>query len=559
MILNIGKSQNSLFAEQKSVLQNNKYNINDNSLPFKGVSAATHGFFSLIQTHEIAGPVIVNTFSMVIPRTAIDFFTRSKETGIETGRRELTSLISSSLMPGLYALGTGGLLGMFYGVKGTLPVNNSIMAHLKSAWDATSNKDFGNKSIEEYVVNTLKGTKKIVQGKSKSFSKKEIEEVSKIIAEYIKERVDKKNPKYEFKTVTKKVVGILKTEQELNVGSVESSVGNLIRSSKEMMVNVFHKYKTPEKIEKAFEKLTNICKKRTFAGLAIAGAIALSTQYVNRYLTKRKTGSSAFVGLPNYDKIANQKKKKNIFDWKLIAEKTASVAIMACMLGATLSEKMNPKKIWNFFVSKPHKLAAKLQFKGNFPSLNQLRLLSAVTYSGRMLAASDRNELRETNIRDIFGYLNWLVFGGFVTKLVGHSISGGKLCVEKKPFEGGGWIKKQLHIIKNTYLMSRNEINANYPKLAKNLTWQRNFAIGKGILYSTVILGAAIPLFNKYVTNKVVSKEINKQNFNNSRALVKNTFGNANKDSLINKFGFSLTREQNKKIFYGDFLKLKQK
>ena len=46
------------------------------------------------------------------------------------------------------------------------------------------------------------------------------------------------------------------------------------------------------------------------------------------------------------------------------------------------------------------------------------------------MAAKDKTELRESATRDYLGFLNWLVFGGFVTKLAAagfEKMSGQKL------------------------------------------------------------------------------------------------------------------------------------
>ena len=564
MILNTGKKQNSFPQRQRAAL-NNKHNVTPPSPAFKGMTAitnGTHNLFSLIQTHEIAGPTIVNLFSMVIPRSLIDF-TRSNEAGIETARRETTSLVSSSIMPGFYALGAGWLMskfGVFKGVKGTVPVNNSTMNYLKEAWDTTSNKNTSPRNIHKYVKNFLGNAEKLVDGKyvalTEGVSDKEFEKISGKITTYIHDHLRDHVKKDALKNVTKEAVDVFKAEQAIKIGKggLETSISQLINGGKDMFVEVFSKSNADEILKKS----KKICRYRTAAGLGIASTIAIGTQYVNRYLTKMKTGSDAFVGLPDYATRKDTGKKKGI-DLKLIGAKTASVATMWGILGASLSKEVRPKKIFKFFAEDSSKFLRQMQFKGKFPSLNQLALLSATTYSGRMLASHDMNELRETNIRDMFGFLNWLVFGGFVTKLTANKISETEILREKEKFKGGNWLEHKKHVIKNTFLLSASEIEATYGKKASKYLWQRNVAIGAGILYSTVVLGAAIPLFNKYVTNKIVSKKIKEQNFDNNKAFVETTFGDKNNNLLSHKYDFSLVQKHSKKLVYSDFMQHKQK
>ena len=112
-------------------------------------------------------------------------------------------------------------------------------------------------------------------------------------------------------------------------------------------------------------------------------------------------------------------------------------------------------------------------------------VLAAITYSGRMLAASDLNELRETDVRDMFGFLNWLVIGEFIGKLAGNAISGGEILKEKTKFQGGGPFKKAIHIIKNKFFMTEGEIRSIFPaEKAAKLLKQRNYSIAIKLLYS---------------------------------------------------------------------------
>ena len=56
------------------------------------------------------------------------------------------------------------------------------------------------------------------------------------------------------------------------------------------------------------------------------------------------------------------------------------------------------------------------QFNGMFPTLNQCRAISAVTYSGRIISSKNDNELKETALRDTCTFVNLYYLGDYVSK-----------------------------------------------------------------------------------------------------------------------------------------------
>ncbi len=518
MIRSFGQDQNLPLKDRKTSLDNKKAN----SLAFKGgwPGSAASSFFSMIQTNEIAGPTVVNISSMVIPRTAVDY-TRNEEAGIETARREVTSLVSSSLLPGFYAIAAGWLIGLLNNpmkVRSTLMTNNDMVDVLKNNWDKAENYTCDReKVLENTIKQTLKETKALVGDTEKGLSRKTADEFAIRLKKLIlnKDKLPIKKLKEGLKDLKTWAVEQVGAEQQLKVSSggkvVETSMKNLIGDMYNIPNELLLKYGCRQDVSSAVEKFKSLSNNKGVIGFSLAASIAISTQFINRYITQQKTGTSAFVGLPEYEKIAGHKieEKKEPSKFRLNAEKVASVGIMAYMLGATYASSLDPRKIVEF-ASKRTNLLEKLRFKGKFPTLNQLRALSAITISGRILASADVNELRETNTRDFLGFLNWLVFGGFVTKLTGDALEGNKVLNQKSGFKGGSWLQKKVHIIKNTFLKTDDEINAikNISQITKKrLIRNKNIAIAAGLVYSTLTLGIGVPLFNKYLTNKVADKK----------------------------------------------------
>ena len=56
------------------------------------------------------------------------------------------------------------------------------------------------------------------------------------------------------------------------------------------------------------------------------------------------------------------------------------------------------------------------QFEGLFPTMDQCRWISTATFVSRVFASEDRNELRETTIRDALTYSSLYFLGDYVSK-----------------------------------------------------------------------------------------------------------------------------------------------
>ncbi|HBG48217.1 MAG TPA: hypothetical protein DDW90_01660 [Cyanobacteria bacterium UBA9971] len=278
--------------------------------------------------------------------------------------------------------------------------------------------------------------------------------------------------------------------------------------------------------------------------------LGLSQQFVNRYMTKKRTGSNAFVGLSEEaKKEAEADKKDKNKRIKLTLAKAASVMTLLGLAASTLVMSVNPKTIWKTIGNKEN-LLKKLEFSSFWPTLNQLRsVIYPAILIGRVLASSDKNELRETNTRDIPGFLNWLVLGGFVSKIVGKKISNGQLINTSAPKEGKNILNKIGHFLTKEHLVSHAEIKALFENgkinevMKKSLNNKLNLSIFAGIAYSTLALGVFVPMLNKHITNKLTAKK-KPQSQTNSENTATVSFNSLNKDVFAD---FIKTQKQFKK------------
>ena len=521
----------------------NRYKKHTKQPSFSGMADVANLVFSQLQSNKIVEYTIVDIFSMVAPRTYIDY-TRSKEAGDETAFRETASVITNALGPGLAAVAIGHVLGKVMNnktklqINTSLPVNSETAEFLKEMWEKTAQepdilrpyhelkeKADKEKYLRKYAELVLNSTKGLVGDKkwnefkgNKEGLQAVTEEISGVILED-----NGKTPK----TAGEKLVHHFGAEENLRVFKsdkihINTNASNLVENICGVAKELFVKATTPQELDAGFEKLAKANTRKTILALGMMSTLAFATQFVNRYRTKQKTGSAAFVGLPEESKDdkdpKNQNKESKL---KLNLFKGASVLATIGMVAATLTNKIKPNEI--IAELKPKKLLSKLEPTSIWSTANQIKLVYGVNILGRILASTDTNELRETDTRDIPGFLNWLVLGGFVSKGVGmflsndkklEGIKGATLINTSEP-KKKGFMSGARQFIKRQFLKTHAEIEAmkfeglpteKAEEIKRILKGKLNKSIAAGLIYSTVMLGICIPLFNKHVTNRLVSK-----------------------------------------------------
>lgn len=531
MISNITPNQNNL-----NINNNNKFSRKNNHQPaFKGgvvadiVNKGANASFSWMESSPIIAPLFVDLVSMVIPRTIIDF-SRGEEAGIETFRREISSSYNLFLFPGVYALGTGAFVNAFLNESKKAPnimIDNASAEALSNAW-----KDAGGET-KKYAKNILRNIMGIDGVGDKPWKKIPEDQIDRL-AKRFADVLDGK-PGVRMKDFSDDVVKVLGAERGIRFyENINTTLGNLANNAAKMKNKVFSG-KSFDQIDSLIKNMKPLNNKKIICGIGIAAGIGAFTQYFNRILTKQKTGTDAFVGLPGYenmkdiDKVEEKENKNTLGLW---AGKIAASALMAYWVGWSLAKNKNPVKIVEFF-SKPKQVLKSLEFNNALPTMNQMKALMGITYIGRFLAAYDDNELKESAVRDNLGFLNLLVIGSLVSTgtafalakkknlNLSHVFNGTKLPDEiKLPKEGffkklTQGFKKLNHVLENFTKKTHREIDA--LKIDENVKNQvkgvSNISETVGLLYSALALGLFTPIFNKYMTNKAVQAKSKEASF----------------------------------------------
>ena len=481
---------------------------------------------------------------MVIPRTAYDMKKRGPEAGLETARRESMGTINHSLV-GTYGV-LGGMLvaaavNRVYGVRADkifadnrttdilakywhravkaekeLKLNNPKHAEHFDAVKTYLNDLFDNVKVYNTAKNAETGWTAIPAEDKKLV----VDKLYNLLKEGKADRIDKDSTAY-IKSVITAATGGEKVRLELrNSGKLVDSSSNTLQT---LIENIHNLSKTFVKgdIKKIFENaasvdtnsfvnaLKKMNNKRTAIGLGIATAIGMSTQPINKYLTFKKTGQTGFVGVPGREE-----------------DHSAGFKVLKGITGLVFGLGMI-----STITHKPREFMGKIQFKGMLPTINQLKFVYGMTIMSRLWAARDKDELRESAVKDSLGFLNLLVLGALVTKYTAKALDKSKSLFNmlSKNKTGGGFgnavmktrdevllstLKEHgISTVKDGKALKFNELMKLTGKLPEDVQKELkakmrvlNISQVVGYLYSCLVLGLGVPALNKHMTEKSDAK-----------------------------------------------------
>lgn len=499
----------------------------NNKVKFTGAFDAVTMGLRFLDTNQAWGANAVDLASMVIPRTTVDLINRGPAAGMETGRREASGTINHSLV-GVYGtvagLALASALNSKYGIKAhKLFVDDETLDILGKAWDKQVKS--GNAApLNDYLKDVFKGAETRVGDDWIRIPDDKLNSVVEKFSEVLNSKdapvtISKDLKAYAQSVIThatgsENTFRLAENQKTTSVSNLLDSIYSVSRTFVNNNKNVADAFASDLKNNKFIADLKHMNLRRSLLGLGIASAVGMSIQPLNIYLTKKKTGSDGFVGVEG-------RQKDNSAGFK--AMKAAAAAIFGGGILATIGMS-------DGFSG----LLKKIQFRGLVPTLDQFKFIYGVTIMSRFLVARDKDELRESVVKDVLGFFNWLVLGNFVAKMTANAMDQNLLNYSEKE-HGKGFFNK---IIKAP-LVSRDEVlhrglhaagidsveNGKalpFKQLLKKLSSKqvseaiRKETKGKlralsiaqvaGYLYSGLILGVGIPKLNIYMTNKSEEK-----------------------------------------------------
>jgi hypothetical protein len=511
-------------------------------------NAGLNTAMNFFATNQALGASATDMGFMVIPRTAVDM-TRTPEAGIETGRRELASCLLYACM-GFFGVGAAMTVGAISDVKKygkdvyKIPVGSQAVETLGSAWNDALDKhgrELGNnkdKVVKEYVnsifdsVSGIDGDKATHINSNPELKQEIIDKMHNMLINEKGFKVDKK----EKDILARKIIKATSSGEHLTLNIKGQEPLKL--SAKDLIDNTYSLGRAfmQDEVAKEFKNTKNITdnqfvksfkkfnRNKMVLGLGVASALGAGMQALNRYMTKKKTGSDGFCVYKDNNGQKAQRDDSLLFKM----EKGAAAIGMALFAATSIVSGEKVKGATKGFVSDTLKkfktIPKKLEFTKVMPNMNQYKYIYGVTIMGRMLAASDQNELRETTTRDILGFTSWLILGDVVAKAIGrafekkHNIS--LLNYHDKNANSG--MQKLMHSSIKTheeilYSAKSDNLNKSVKEAskaagdgAKKALKYLNIAQLGGYAASGLVLGVGIPLLNKFITNKLHEKKLEK-------------------------------------------------
>lgn len=509
------KIQN-IFTPKNQINKQNK--IKNNTQAFKSNLSPLSSALYTLGNNDMLNASFIDVFAMDTPRTIVEFQNRGKNAGIEMGFREYTGTFIAEFSATVFAL----LFSKLFSKKNK-EINPSSWATNSSIDTFKAIFENSEKSEEGFVKGALASLSGLSGDKINQvpeYSKETVDNLVKLVKGEIK---DKKEVKATFENVQDEIINTLKADNNIFVKAKDgeeikefsANLSHVLRDIVDLGKNVF--FNKDVDYNSAISKLKTLNKSRIAFAIPLSMLLAISNQYINRQLTKKRTGIDNFVGENDYDnnvKNKNENKKER----GLIFKKMLSAGVFLAMLGSVMG------------VKKPSDIINKLEFNGPATGGNAIRTIYGTLILGRIFASKDSTELRETTVRDYLGFLSWLVLGGFVAKGVGQAMDPKKEILFNIQSSGKKGIS---HWLQDISLKSQKEILAMGGDVKQNLK-KLNIAQLSGMAYSAIMLGILLPKLNIYMT-KSKKKPNQKSTFPNFQGQ------NSNSATSISPLKYSMT------------------
>lgn len=541
----LGSVKNNSQTPNRIVIKNN--NVGQQSFTGLGKLAHKAGDLALsgIQKCEerpMVNVAVLDLSTAIIPRTFFETFIGSKTKdedgndthhrklnimgGFEALRREGSGLLINCIIPSYIVIGAAHLLhrpimGMFK--KSNLVRSwangdtiNSVQKYYNNAQGLTK---------EDRVYSTLKTMFDDIEGVNGSAEKDGLKKFKEIFAndseytEHLRKMAknivsDKPEENYTsemYKYLVKKSGIAENIKFSGDKGYFSSSLSHLCESASDILHGAYLEgiikdyapdsaqgknaeklvSKEVEEISKYFGKAKKLVNAKSIAGLGMIIPLAIAAQPINRWITHKLSGKK---GAPIYnddrERVLTPEEKK-----KLTRDKFIAVPMMWGVAG--LSMLMDKPSLKMF------------QFKNIFPTMDQARIISAATFSSRLAAAEDSNELKENTIRDIATFSSFYFLGDYAAKAIAtflekHNKDGIKLINRlKEPKEGANILQKFWNWAKHTKMKSTDELGS----IADKALWQkarrmRGICQFGNLAFSLLSLGVFIPIYTRTQSNK---------------------------------------------------------
>ena len=517
MINKISVEANPRIINSKKA-RKNENKANQQNPNFKGLGGVLLTGMQACERMPMVNVAVIDMLSAILPRTIVESMT-NWFAGFEAFRRESSGLVVNCLIPSLITLGIAkGINGGFM-PKGIdmseCWADSSMIDKAKTYYMEASSPDKVKESLRNIIADT-----EGFEGKNKFafkdiLSAEDLEKYSNKLAELSRSNLKNRQINKEVKKISAEIIDKTHIAENIKVagkgGEVSaSSVTTLLEDSVKFYKGL---QKAGDKItvEEFAKRSKNLVRTKSGLGLAVVLPLAISMQYINRWITGKLSGVK---GAPIYDDFGKNgkesiedapKSKEGLLKQKIIS--------ISSMIGVSLLSMMKKPTL------------GMLEFKGMFPTMDQARIISTATFASRMAAADDKNELAEATVRDIATFSSLYFLGDYAAKAAATVIqnkTGIKLLNETKQLDKNANVfQKAWHWVKDINIKSSEEVVSAteeglkakglkptaeqlniIKKELKHATNLRSACQGTSIGVSLALLGIVIPIFTRKNTKK---------------------------------------------------------
>lgn len=477
----------------------NKINIrqdNKNKISFKGpLNVLTKGL-ELCNKYPMVGVSVIDLGTAIGPRTAVDFVTTNAFAAAETGRKESMGLFMNCLIPSFVVLGLA---------KAVQPLTmGKEFKHIDMA-SVWANEDTINKlsgiykntqgSMEQRVgeftktiINNLEGFVGNSKNQWSSFEGKTGNTIQELTNLILSSNVPKKETKKTLGKIFDELAANTKTTEVIRFAgdkkAFSSNLSELLRDT----VALGRRFKdnaVSNNIGEFAKRSIKLVNRKSFLGMLILIPAAMSVQFINRAITKWRSGQD---GAPIYKDFGKESSVNIPKDRKNL--KTNMIIASAAMLGATM------------LVTKGQFSKKLFQFKGLFPTVAQCCWIATGTILSRIWASDDNSELKETGIKDISTFVSLYGLGDVVAKTTGSLIEKAKPDIKL--------ISRSNIAPKNIFEAAKNWISTSklkaFSEVSTSAKPYRSLCQLAHLGSSMIVLGLAIPRYVRYCTEKKEAK-----------------------------------------------------
>ncbi len=377
--------------------------------------------------------LFINCTSLIAPSIIVDSF-RNKYAGAETAFYQLFNSVVNYFVAGLIAL---GVAAGFNSILNPSKVNTMGWVSNKSV-DFLKEQYEHNKTLAQFAQNILE--KASASHEFQNVNLNDIARAGKVNLPEISTQIF--NPE-NHKNIVEILGKHLGTVDNITVAAkqgkfYETSLPQLVKDLN-YLGKEFKKASSPSTLDKIASRIKNTNRMKTIASIGIVATLGFFSQFINNWITKKRTGKSGFVGYKefgqNVDKNTHSKEnnKNNTTSFKGIIELPS------------------------------------LESKKFMPTYEQLKwVIYPAGVVGKNLFCRSDDERREVLLKTSFAFLNFLVIPSFIDNLMAYSYKNKHLFNNinndnKKLFlnnKNAGFLEKTVNFFKNLPLMNKLEIRS---------------------------------------------------------------------------------------------------